>query len=548
MNAIHFGSATLIMIAFVIMVVVIAFIFRQQIHSFFRQNLSAWLQANPWVQWVFSGIGVAIGAMILGGLHSTLTPSPSPTPPIQTIDTGDIRDSTITIGIPSEQVATLIQASTQELQKHHAAELNALGGQLGVTQNALTGFFQILREQNVPLEKLPDTLATIAQRFHEMQERLAALNPEDPAINALIEKARAELDVGHFDFADALLRQAEAAEEVAACQAKRLACIAQAAADRRWLNAAATRAERGELSLTRLDYLQAAEHFRAASERVPASAPAVRGTYLRRCADALRDYGDQQGDNAVLLQALEVYHQALADLPRARVPFDWAVTQNNLGNALQALGKWEAGTARLEASVTAYRAALEELTRERVPLDWAATQNNLGNTLQALGLREAGTARLEASVTAYRAALEERTRERVPLDWAMTQNNLGTALQALGKWEAGTARLEDAVTAYRAALEEYTRERVPLDWAMTQNNLGTALQALGLREAGTARLEASVTAYRAALEERTRARVPLDWAQTQRNLARAYRALHDEAKAEAICQELRDANLGYQCD
>ncbi len=85
-----------------------------------------------------------------------------------------------------------------------------------------------------------------------------------------------------------------------------------------------------------------------------------------------------------------------------------------------------------EEAVAAYRAALQERTRERVPLDWAMTQNNLGNALQRLGGRESGTARLDEAVAAYRAALQERTRERAPLDWAMTQNNLGGALQALG--------------------------------------------------------------------------------------------------------------------
>ena len=89
-----------------------------------------------------------------------------------------------------------------------------------------------------------------------------------------------------------------------------------------------------------------------------------------------------------------------------------------------------------------------------MPLDWAMTQNNLGNALRTLGERESGTARLEEAVAAYRAALEEWTRERVPLDWAMTQNNLGTALWTLGERESGTARLEEAVAAYRAALEE----------------------------------------------------------------------------------------------
>lgn len=118
-------------------------------------------------------------------------------------------------------------------------------------------------------------------------------------------------------------------------------------------------------------------------------------------------------------------------------------------------------------AIAAYRAALQEWTRDRVPLGWAMTQNNLGAALQTLGQREPGTARLEEAVTAYRAALQERTRDRVPLDWATTQNNLGNALRTLGERELGTDRLGEAVTAYRAALEERTRDRVPLDWANT---------------------------------------------------------------------------------
>ena len=76
-------------------------------------------------------------------------------------------------------------------------------------------------------------------------------------------------------------------------------------------------------------------------------------------------------------------------------------------NALQKLGERESGTARLEEAVAAYRAALEENTRARVPLEWAGTQNNLGTALWTLGERENGTARLEQAVAAYRAALEE---------------------------------------------------------------------------------------------------------------------------------------------
>jgi hypothetical protein len=72
-----------------------------------------------------------------------------------------------------------------------------------------------------------------------------------------------------------------------------------------------------------------------------------------------------------------------------------------------------------------------ERTRDRVPLDWAMTQNNLGIALETLGKRESGTARLEEAVSAYRDALLERTRDRVPLDWAMTQNNLEMVLRLL---------------------------------------------------------------------------------------------------------------------
>src|SRR5206468_1300600 len=125
-------------------------------------------------------------------------------------------------------------------------------------------------------------------------------------------------------------------------------------------SAAATRAERGELSLTRMDYLQAAQHFRAAAEIVPQDELELRLAYLDRHAQALRQYGDEKGDNAVLAQAIDVYREALSEAPRERLPATWARIQNNLGNALRTLGDRESGTARLEEAVAAYREALEE--------------------------------------------------------------------------------------------------------------------------------------------------------------------------------------------
>ena len=71
------------------------------------------------------------------------------------------------------------------------------------------------------------------------------------------------------------------------------------------------------------------------------------------------------------------------------------------------------------------------MPRERVPLQWAMTQNNLGNALESLGERESGTARLEEAVAAYRDALKEYTRERVPYYRDLTQKNLDEAKAAL---------------------------------------------------------------------------------------------------------------------
>ena len=77
---------------------------------------------------------------------------------------------------------------------------------------------------------------------------------------------------------------------------------------------------------------------------------------------------------------------------------------------------------RLKEAVVAFRAALEEFTRDRMPLEWAIMQNNLGNALRAFGEREEGTDRLEEAVSAYRATLEEWTHERAPMQWAGTNN------------------------------------------------------------------------------------------------------------------------------
>ncbi|MBI3898435.1 MAG: tetratricopeptide repeat protein [Gammaproteobacteria bacterium] len=393
-------------------------------------------------------------------------------------------------------------------------EARELREQLGVTDQALAAFFAILQREHVSREKLPETLTQIAKRHNGLLSRVAALEGDDADSQAHLESVRETIHQGRYEQAETMLADYDRTEAEAEARA------AQTLAQRR-LNRAAARALRGIASLTQLHYRDAVDHFRSASALVPDGFPDRLGEYLLQQAYSLVLYGDRQVGNDALTQAISVFQQALELLSRERVPVQWAMIQNDLGNVLCTLGERERDTANLEAAVTVYRLALQVYTREHVPLDWAMTQNNLGNALKTLGQRERDTANLEAAVAAYRLALEERTRERVPLAWAMTQNNLGNALMALGQRERGTANLRAAMAAYQLALQEYTREMVPLQWAETQNNLGNVLCALGERENDIANPEAAVSAYRLALEVCTRERVPRRWATTQSNLGNA---------------------------
>jgi tetratricopeptide (TPR) repeat protein len=153
--------------------------------------------------------------------------------------------------------------------------------------------------------------------------------------------------------------------------------------------------------------------------------------------NALRALGEREDGTQRLQEAVAAYRAALEVYTRERVPLQWAMTQNNLGTALGALGEREdgasdAGRGRLQEAVAAFRAALEVRTRERVPLDWAMTQNNLGNALRALGERDDGTSdagrgRLEEAVAAYRAALEVFRPAGASFYVAGTERNLARA-------------------------------------------------------------------------------------------------------------------------
>ena len=114
-----------------------------------------------------------------------------------------------------------------------------------------------------------------------------------------------------------------------------------------------------------------------------------------------------------LSAAVKAYHQALEVYTREQLPQDWAMTQNNLGAALREPGHSHrrGGGRPLAGARPSLPTARPSkcCTREQLPQDWAMTQNNLGTALQDQGIRtggEAGAHLLAEAVTAYRQALE----------------------------------------------------------------------------------------------------------------------------------------------
>ena len=102
---------------------------------------------------------------------------------------GSVSNSQITNIVNQQDPATLaalsktfadqmaVSAEARAKAEAHAAEL---ASKLGFTSSAVSEFFKILGEQNVPDEKIPTRLIEIATHFTQTQAELAALEPSDP--------------------------------------------------------------------------------------------------------------------------------------------------------------------------------------------------------------------------------------------------------------------------------------------------------------------------------------------------------------------------------
>jgi len=167
-------------------------------------------------------------------------------------------------------------------------------------------------------------------------------------------------------------------------------------------------------------------------------------------------------------KAIALLTQAQGTWTREAHPADWALIQNNLGEAWRIMPTGDQAE-NLGKAIAAYGLALEVRTREAHPAEWAATQNNLGTAWLNMPTGDRAE-NLGKAIAAYGLALEVYTREAHPVECAMTQNNLGIAWADMPTGDPAE-NLGKAIAAYGLALEVYTREAHPVEWATTRFNL-----------------------------------------------------------------------------
>lgn len=191
-----------------------------------------------------------------------------------------------------------------------------LARQFGVSDTALENFLRILGERKVPIEDLDAKLREIAAHHLTLLKQVETLSGEDPQVASIKKEAVAAIGAGDYAGAQSLLEQAYDADLVAARKV-------QDAANRRFVSAAKTKADLGQMKLSQLQYAAAAREFLAAADLVPMSELLLRAQYFALGGVAWRRAGAYPLAETVLTEALRIQEGLLApdhmDLARSLV-------------------------------------------------------------------------------------------------------------------------------------------------------------------------------------------------------------------------------------
>ena len=221
-------------------------------------------------------------------------------------------------------------------------QYDAKAEELGVAKSALQTFFAILEHENIPPYEWDHKLRQIAARFHELQKAASRLEGEDPAVEKLVEQARAAIDKAQFINAEALLAQAVAVDNA---QAEKI----RHAFSQRKQSAAASQALIAQSNHTRFALDQAIENYQKAihyaSEAQDEKLQAEYRWGLARVYD----------DTANYAKTIELYELALAFYSgKDEFKTDVASIWNNLGAAWANKGEYDKAIGYFEQALAVF--------------------------------------------------------------------------------------------------------------------------------------------------------------------------------------------------
>lgn len=183
---------------------------------------------------------------------------------------------------------------------------------------------------------------------------------------------------------------------------------------------------------------------------------------------AIPDNGTQ-----LLLQAKNIYQEALPTLQELASPLELAEAQMNLGLVLQSLVPFN--LVRVAECIQVYQQALQVFTYQSYPQEYAILHNNIAIAYLSISTSSQQQYLYESlAVQSFETALKHINRIDHPQEYAMLQNNLGNALQYLPSSHPFKNNLR-AVTAYDEALKIRTLRDTPLEYANTIANKANAL-------------------------------------------------------------------------
>ena len=232
-----------------------------------------------------------------------------------------------------------------------------------------------------------------------------------------------------------------------------------------------------------------------------ALSPAQRAGILNAFAKVCVRIGDQSNDVSRISEAVAAYRAALLERPRVDDPASWALTQMELGTALELQGWRQGSNDRYEESITAYQNALEVYDRHAYPGNWAHVQNGICVTLRRLGSAKRQSTTLEDAIAACRSALAMADPLLERRRWVTVSGNLAAALAALADVKGSAEALREAVSVLDRTLEVIDRTNEPLNWARAKHDSGWMLTKIGLLERDKSAVKTAIIAIRDAMNE-----------------------------------------------